>query len=115
GSSFKILVAIAGMRAGVIGPETTYNCNGYYRVGNRLFPCHDAHAHGSIPLHTAIAKSCNVYFYHQGLEMGIEAIAAEARRFGFGEATGLSLPHETRNTLVPDPAWKKERRGTPWV
>lgn len=114
GSAFKILVSIAGMRAGVIQATSEWECNGYYRVGNRLAPCHDGHAHGLIPLHTAITKSCNVFFYHYGIEMGIQPIADEARRFGFGELTGIELPHETRSTLVPDPAWKRERRDQRW-
>ena len=115
GSDFKILVTVAGMRAGVINAASQWNCSGYYRVGNRLFPCHDGHAHGLIPLHTAIAKSCNVFFFHHGIEMGIQPIADEARRFGFGSLTGIELPHETHSTLVPDPAWKRERRGARWT
>lgn len=115
GSAFKILVTLAGMRAGTIAGETETNCNGYYRVGNRQFPCHDGHAHGSITLRTAIAKSCNVFYYQHGLATGADAIAAEARRFGFGDRTGIDLPNESRSTLVPDPAWKKERRGQNWV
>lgn len=115
GSSFKILVTLAGMRAGTIGPATETNCSGYFRVGNRSFPCHDGHAHGQIPLRTAIAKSCNVFFYQHGLDTGIDAIAAEARRFGFGERTGIELPHESDRTLVPDPSWKKARRGASWT
>ena len=115
GSAFKILVTIAGMRSSLIGPETETNCTGYFKVGRRLAPCHDGHAHGVIQTHTAIARSCNVFYYHHGLEMGIESIAAEARRFGFGTTTGLELPHETRKTLIPDPNWKQERRGQRWV
>ncbi|MCC5023038.1 MAG: peptidoglycan glycosyltransferase [Candidatus Synoicihabitans palmerolidicus] len=115
GSSFKILVTLAGMRAGTITPETETNCSGYYRVGRRLFPCHDNHAHGRIQLHTAIAKSCNVFYYEHGLETGADAIAAEARRFGFGSRSHIDLPYETNGSLIPDPAWKKERRGQSWV
>ncbi len=115
GSSFKILVTLAGMRAGALTPDSDWGCTGYYRVGRKLFPCHDGHAHGEIGLRTAIAKSCNVFYYHYGMEMGPDAIAAEARRFGFGERTGIPLPHESGGTLVPDPAWKKERYNETWV
>lgn len=115
GSSFKILVTIAGMQAGTIAPETTTNCGGYFRVGNRLFPCHDGHAHGEIALPTAIAKSCNVFYYEHGQETGADAIARTARQFGFGRRTGLALPNETNGSLVPDPAWKKERYDRSWV
>lgn len=115
GSAFKILVTIAGMRAGTITPETETNCTGYYRVGRRLFPCHDGHAHGLIQTPTAIAKSCNVFYYEHGIEMGPDTIATEARRLGFGEPTGIELPHESRRTLVPDPAWKRQVREQGWT
>lgn len=113
GSSFKILTSIAGLRAQTATPETLINCPGFYQVGGRKFPCHDGHAHGDISLATAIEKSCNVYFYKQGLDMGVETLAAEARRHGFGRPAGIELP-ETRGTLVPDPAWRKERRDARW-
>ncbi|WP_225919353.1 penicillin-binding protein 2 [Actomonas aquatica] len=115
GSSFKILVSLAGMRAGTLVPDSEFNCGGYYRVGRRLFPCHDGHAHGEIGLRTAISKSCNVFYYHYGLETGADAIAAEARRFGFGDRTGIELPHESGGTLVPDPQWKRQRYNQSWV
>ncbi|GAB1488579.1 penicillin-binding protein 2 [Opitutaceae bacterium] len=114
GSSFKILTAIAGMRAGWINPDSEIDCNGYYRVGNRMFPCHDGHAHGKIKLAEAISKSCNVFFYKHGIETTPEAIAAESRRFGLDKPTGIELPHETHRMLVPDPEWKKASGRGPW-
>ncbi len=113
GSSFKILTAIAGLRARSTTPTALVNCSGYYQVGGRRFPCHDGHAHGDINLATAIEKSCNVYFYKQGLDMGVETLAAEARRHGFGRPTGIEIP-EIPHSLVPDPAWKEERTGSRW-
>jgi penicillin-binding protein 2 len=113
GSSFKILTTIAGLRSQTIDPEAQITCTGYYQVGGRRFPCHDGHAHGEISLSTAISKSCNVYFYKHGLDMGVETLAAEARRHRFGRPTGIELP-ETRGTLVPDPDWKKDRQEARW-
>lgn len=113
GSSFKLIPAIAGLRAGTIDPDELVNCSGYYVVAGRRFACHDGHAHGDINLTTAIEKSCNVYFYKKGIETGVERIAAEARRFGLGKQTGIEIA-ETRSTLVPDPAWKLKRRRGKW-
>jgi penicillin-binding protein 2 len=114
GSTFKILTAIAGMRGGWITPSTTTRCTGYHRVGGRLFACHSGRAHGELATTEAISRSCNVFFYEHGIATGVEAIAAESRRFGFGALTGIELPHETPRTLVPDPAWKRAQRGEPW-
>ena len=113
GSAFKILTAIAGLRAGTIDPDALVTCSGFHQVGGRKFPCHDGHAHGDINLATAIEKSCNVYFYKQGLDIGVERLAAEARAHGFGRPTGIEIA-ETRGSLVPDPNWKMERRDQRW-
>jgi penicillin-binding protein 2 len=114
GSCFKIVVSAAGARHGVIHAESKVNCPGFYFVGNRSAPCHDRHAHHEVDLPVAIQKSCNVFFYHYGLQLGPDRIAAEARRFGLGQKTGIELPFEARNTLVPDPAWKKKNRDDEW-
>ncbi|MBL9207322.1 MAG: peptidoglycan glycosyltransferase [Opitutaceae bacterium] len=116
GSTFKIITALAGLRNGVIDPEAKVTCNGAYKIGRRLFPCHDGHAHGEINLATAIEQSCNVYFFEMGVKMGPDLIAAEARRFRFDRPTGIELPYETKGMLVPDPAWKRRitaQKGLP--
>jgi penicillin-binding protein 2 len=115
GSTFKIPVAIAGLRSGVITPSGTNNCPGFFRVGNRDFDCHDRHAHGNIDLTVAIEKSCNVFFYRYGLEMGGEIMANEARRFHLDRPTGIELPNEQRGMLIPDPAWKRKTSDQPWL
>ena len=116
GSTFKILTAIAGLRSGVITPDTIANCAGRHMVGNRWFPCHAGHVHGDIGLETAVAKSCNIYFYKQALEMGPEALANEGRRFRLDSPTGIELPGETRRMIIPDPEWKRRERASegPW-
>ena len=115
GSSFKILVTIAGFRSGVIRPDSIANCPGFFRVGSRAFACHDGHAHGDIDLVMAITKSCNVFFYKQGMEMGPEVMAKEARRFHLDRPTGIELPDETRRMIIPDPEWKRRVKHENWV
>lgn len=115
GSSFKILTSIAGLRSGNITPATTVTCPGVFRVGNRLMECHDRHAHGTINLVTAIELSCNVFFYQTGLETGVDAIAAEAKRFHLDRPTGIEMLSETRGMIVPDPEWKEKNRGEKWL
>lgn len=114
GSTFKILTAIAGLRTGHVEPDSTVECTGTYRVGGRIYVCNNHRDRGIITLSQAIEKSCNTFFYDYGLKTGIDAIAAEARRYGLDKATGIELPHEARKMLVPDPEWKRERRGDRW-
>ncbi len=114
GSTFKLVTALAALRSGAITPETTSYCAGSYMVGRRAFPCHSRAGHGQVDLAAALKTSCNVFFYEHGLTTGIEAIAAEARRFGFDEKTGVELPFESGRMVVPDPAWKKAFNGQSW-
>lgn len=115
GSTFKLLTTIAGMRANTIGPNTTHNCQGAYRVGNRVFRCHARYGHGEVDTAAAIEGSCNVYYYAEGLRMGIDVLSAEAKRFGLDEKTGIELPYETSRLVVPTKEWKREQVGAGWV
>jgi penicillin-binding protein 2 len=64
-------------------------------------------------LHDAIKKSCDVFFYETARRLGIDRLAAMARRFGFGAAVGLDIPGE-RPGLIPSREWKLAATGTPW-
>ena len=51
-------------------------------------------------------KSCDVYFYNIGVELGVDKLATYAKAFGLGEKQGVKLNRE-RPGLVPTSAWKK--------
>ncbi len=114
GSTFKLVTALAGLRTGHMLPDSQVECTGSYQVGGRVFVCNNHRDRGIITLPQALEKSCNTFFYHYGLQTGIDAIAAEARLHGLDRPTGIDLPHEARHMLVPDPAWKETRRGDRW-
>jgi penicillin-binding protein 2 len=109
GSTFKLITALAGLRAGTIAAETVIDCPGYHLVGKRVFHCHRRSGHGPEDLVDAIRDSCNVFFYDRGIATGIWGIANEARRFHLDRRTGIELPSETGRMLVPDPEWKAAR------
>ena len=115
GSTFKILTTIAGFRSGVLALNTTFNCPGTFSLGRQKFDCHDRHAHGETGVLRALEKSCNVFFYNLGHEMGPELMAAEAKRFHLDQPTGIELLHETRGMIVPSPEWLKKTRDQRWV
>jgi penicillin-binding protein 2 len=114
GSTFKMITAMAALRSGVVDARTTSFCRGSHQVSGRTFHCHNRAGHGEVDLVRALSVSCNVYFYEHGVSAGIESIAAEARRFGLHEQTGIELPFEARAMLVGTPEWKRRVHGTAW-
>ena len=113
GSTFKIIMAIAGLEEGVLQPEARISDPGYYFFGNRQFRDWKKGGHGSVDLHRAIVESCDVYFYQLGPRIGIDRIAKWARAFGLGEKTGVALDDE-RGGTIPDSEWKRKRYRQPW-
>lgn len=114
GSPFKLLTAIAALKAGKADTEEEHICEGYLRVAGAMKPCWKRSGHGPRSLRGAIRDSCNVYFYEVALETGIDTISREAIYMGLGDPTDIDLPHETRHMLVPTKEWKKERTNEPW-
>jgi penicillin-binding protein 2 len=113
GSTFKMIVALAALEAGVAGPDLRVTCPGHLRLGTHTFHCWKRWGHGEVELVDALAESCDVYFYELARKVGVDAIAAMARRFGLGERLGIDLPGE-RAGLVPDKAWKRAALGARW-
>ncbi|MFI5140436.1 MAG: penicillin-binding protein 2 [Sphingobacteriales bacterium] len=110
GSSFKPLSALIALQEGIITPQTTYFCPGYYKAGNRKIPCNNGEAHGLVNLSSAVAKSCNGYFSmvfqkildHNGTRQTEATFAnwrAKVNKFGLGSKLGLDMPGESRGNL----------------
>ena len=110
GSTFKPIVASAGLEKGAVSPYSSVSCPGYFTLGRR-FGCWAVHG-GGVNLQVALAKSCDVYFYQLGLKLGNPEstgptyLAQVARRFGLGEKTGLDLSSD-EGGLMPDPEWRR--------
>jgi penicillin-binding protein 2 len=113
GSTFKIVMALAGLEEKVITPQTIIPCSGSLTSGNHEFHCWRKGGHGGMNLYHALVESCDVYFYTVGKRLGIERIAKWAHRFGLGACTGLNLDKEMPG-LVASAAWKLSRFQAPW-
>lgn len=113
GSIFKIITALAALEKGRLTPQTTYTCPGYAMIGGIRFGCWKESGHGPQDLNSAMAHSCNFYFYQAGLVAGADAMYALCLDFGFSKPTGIDLPNE-KSGFVPSRAWKRSARGTVW-
>jgi penicillin-binding protein 2 len=113
GSTFKIIMAIAGLEEGVITPDTKFYCPGHATFYGHTFKCHRAGGHGTVDLRHAIEQSCNVYFYNVGDRLGIDRIYKYAAMFGLVGKTGIDLPGEVES-LVPSTEWKQRTFKEKW-
>ena len=113
GSTFKMVVALAALEAGIIKPDTRSFCAGKMFLGNHAFHCWKKVGHGYINVVEALQHSCDIFFYETAQKLGIEKIAAMARRFGLGSRVGIGFDNEKAG-LIPDKEWKLKRFGEPW-
>jgi penicillin-binding protein 2 len=114
GSTFKMMVGMAGLEAGVITPQSYINCPGQFFLGDHKFQCWKQGGHGNVRYHEAIEQSCDTFFYTVANRLGIDAYADMARRFGLGHLHGLGIEGE-KTGIIPDPDWKMERYKQRWT
>ena len=113
GSTFKMIVAIAALKHGIINIDTTHSCTGKIGFGNRLYHCWKTNGHGKMNVTDAIKQSCDVFFYEISKKLGIDKIAEVAKDFGLGQSYDISMPNQ-KTGIVPNKKWKKEKIGESW-
>jgi penicillin-binding protein 2 len=101
GSTFKILMSVAGLQEGV-AQDLKVNCSGGW--GPYGFYHHCDEKHGAVDIHNAIPYSCDTFYYQLGDKLGIDRIAKYATEFGYGQKTGVDLPGEQAG-LMPSAQW----------
>ena len=106
GSVFKIIMATAMLESKTPPENFTAFCPGYGIFYGQMHKCwvYGKSAHGSVSLHEAIVRSCDVFFYNVGMRMGIGTISKYAKMLGLGERTGIDMPAEEPG-LVPTEEW----------
>ncbi len=112
GSTFKMMVALAGLEAG-ISPEASNYCPGFMRLGRGRFHCWKRQGHGRVNMYGGLKQSCDVFFYDLARKIGIDRIAEMANRFGLGAPVEIDLPGE-RGGTIPTRAWKRATIGEAW-
>jgi penicillin-binding protein 2 len=101
GSTFKILMSVAGLQEGV-AQNLKVTCAGGW--GPYGFFHHCDEKHGAVNIYNAIPYSCDTYYYQLGDKLGIDRIAKYATAFGYGQKTGIDLPGEQAG-LMPSVQW----------
>lgn len=112
-STFKLATAVMGVKRGLVNAQSRMPipCTGGLSYAGRYSRCWYSAGHGYLDLASAIEKSCNVYFYQLGLQIGLQEFIDDGTRIGFGERTGIDLPGEARPIFPPSLEWYEERYG----
>ncbi len=113
GSTFKMMVALAALEAGILGTDHKVYCPGFVRLGKSRFHCWKKRGHGHMDMFQAIQQSCDVFFYDVARRTGVDRISAMANRFGLGNKLGIDIPGEHAG-LMPTRDWKRAVTGVPW-
>jgi penicillin-binding protein 2 len=110
-STWKLAVAGMALDVGAIRPDEymPQACTGSFFFG-RTARCWYAPGHGRQNLIEGIKNSCNVYFYQVGIRIGLQRMLEQGARLGFGEKTGIDVPHEIAPNW-PDLEWWPRNRG----
>jgi len=111
GSTFKPVTALAAMQEHILSPYNALACTGTYKAAGQIFKNWDPFVNTSMTLPTAIAQSCDTYFYQVGKafydlppDRG-QPLQRWAKTFGFGQQPGLDVGPATAG-LLPTIAWK---------
>jgi len=112
-STFKMVVMLAALEAGIIDTKEKIYCTGKVRLGRRNFHCWKRRGHGPMDMRDSLKQSCDVYYYEIADRLGIDPIHDMARRLGFGDRFDIGIAGQTRG-IVPNDAWKQRNRGDAW-
>jgi len=132
GSTYKIIPAAGALQERAVTPQQTFFDEGILYLPNQFEPeneelaqpfyCWLRTGHGEVNIISALAWSCDVYFYQIGggyfpteyEGMGLENMVKYAEMFGLGQPTGIDLPGEVAG-LVPDRRWKRLNYAETWL
>ena len=106
------MTALAAMQEHILTPYNSLACTGSYKVAGQTFKNWDPGVSAMMTLPTALAQSCDTYFYQVGKafydlppDRG-QPLQRWAKTFGFGQPTGIDVGPESAG-LLPTIDWKR--------
>jgi penicillin-binding protein 2 len=114
-STIKPLLALQGLEKNFITPEQRFFDPGYFQISptSRKYRNWRLQGQGWVNLRSALAISCDTYFYALANKMGIQHITPLLEEFGYGQKTGIQM-YEELSGMVPSPPNKRKLTGQAW-
>jgi penicillin-binding protein 2 len=115
GSTIKPMVAVSGLDAGVVTPQTRVFDPGFYQLQGHSHKYRNWNRTGDgwVDMDLAISRSNDTYFYSLAHKMGIDRLHDYMSRFGLGQRVSLDMFEETAG-LMPSREWKRARYRQAW-
>jgi cell division protein FtsI (penicillin-binding protein 3) len=105
GSTMKPFVVAAALEAGIIGPDTVYDCEGgRFRITGKNI--HDVHPYDDLPVHKILRYSSNIGTAKIGLDLGAERYHSVLASLGFGKRPKLPLPGLAKGIMRAPHRWR---------
>ncbi len=99
GSVFKPCVAASALEGGQ--GDRIFNCEGRLKIVDRIFKCHKLDGHGEMNLCTALAQSCNCYFYNFAISLGGASVHKMSSTLNFGSKIKIADNIYTASGNIP--------------
>lgn len=115
GSTLKPMLAVAALDSGAVTRDKTIWDPGYFQLSSNGRRWRDWKwgGHGWVDLKTAVAESCDIYFYEAAVAMGVDTMHQYLAKFGFGEDATLDVAGALSG-LLPSRDWKRAVHNEPW-
>jgi penicillin-binding protein 2 len=117
GSTFKLIVASAGLESGTIDQNYQVDDTGILKVGSFSFAnwyyTDYGRTEGPLNIVGAIKRSNDIFFYKLAEKIGIDTLSKWADKFGLGKVLGIDLQGEASG-IVPTEEWKQKVVGEQW-
>jgi cell division protein FtsI (penicillin-binding protein 3) len=101
GSTFKVITVSGALQQGLITPDTPFNVPDQIHVADRTIHDDTEHPEETLTTSQILARSSNVGAIKIGALEGATSFNSWVRRFGFGEPSGVGLPHDEQGLVLP--------------
>ncbi|KKQ34458.1 MAG: Penicillin-binding protein, transpeptidase domain protein, partial [Candidatus Nomurabacteria bacterium GW2011_GWB1_37_5] len=99
GSIIKPLTIAAGLDAGVINIESSYNDAGYIVVGDKKIENFDKKGRGTVKIQEILNQSLNTGAVYVMQKLGRQSFKEYMLNFGLADKTGIDLPNEAKSLV----------------